>query len=255
MRAYRFNRTVVAIALATALATALAVGFAVAQNSWTTPGGSQANGSVVMQLNGSGQPVPVSSTNPLATSGGGGGGGSVTQGTVPWVVDETTASQFHADLTSAVPCLVATTSTTNSYSNGTTSPVNCNLNGALYTALAPATSGGLTTFFLQPAATTNSTSVKASAGQVYWILAENNSATVNYLRLYNSAGAPTCSSATGLITQVQIPASTAVGGVTVALPYGIPFSSGIGICVTSGYATTDTNNATATAISLTIGYQ
>ncbi len=125
---------------------------------------------------------------------------------------------------------------------------------AANTAPVPAASGGLTTYFLQPTASTNSVNVKATAGQVYWVLAENNSATVNYLRFYNSASGPTCSSATGLITQIQIPASTSVGGVNIPLPFGIPFSTGIGICVTSGYATTDTTNATATAISLTIGY-
>lgn len=119
----------------------------------------------------------------------------------------------------------------------------------------PATSGGLTTFFLQPTASDNHTNVKNGAGQVYWVLAENNSATVNYLRLYNAAtGFNGCASATNLVTQIQIPANTAVGGVNIALPFGIPFSTGISICVTSGYATTDATNATATAMSLTIGY-
>lgn len=119
----------------------------------------------------------------------------------------------------------------------------------------PATSGGLTSFFVQPTASDNHTNVKNGAGQVYWVFAENNSATVNYLRFYNAAtGFNGCNSATNLITQVQIPASTSVGGVSIPLPFGIPFSTGISICVTSGYATNDTTNATATAISLTIGY-
>jgi hypothetical protein len=118
-----------------------------------------------------------------------------------------------------------------------------------------ATSGGYTTYFLQPTAGDNHTNIKNGAGQVYWVLAENNSATINYLRFYNAAsGFNGCNSATNLITQIQIPASTSVGGVNIPLQYGIPFSTGISICVTSGYATTDTTNATATAISLTIGY-
>ena len=120
--------------------------------------------------------------------------------------------------------------------------------------LTPQAASGLTTFFLQPAGTNNSTSIKASAGNVYYVLAMNNSATVNYLRFYNTAVAPTCTSATGLITQMQIPASTSVGGVSIPLPYPINFSTGIGICLTSGYATTDNTNATASAMSLTIGY-
>ncbi len=126
--------------------------------------------------------------------------------------------------------------------------------GAWNVSAVPTTSGGLTTYFLQPTASTNSNNVKSSAGQVYWILVENNSAVVNYLRFYNTSSAPTCSSATNMLFQVQIPASTAVGGVNISPPMGVAFSTGIGICVTSGYATTDTTNATATAISLTIGY-
>ena len=112
----------------------------------------------------------------------------------------------------------------------------------------------VTTYFLQPTASNNSTNIKAAAGFVYWVLAENNSATVNYLRFYNTASAPTCTSATGLVTQIQIPASTSVGGINLALPYPMQFLLGIGICVTSGYATTDNTNATATAMSITIGY-
>ena len=111
-----------------------------------------------------------------------------------------------------------------------------------------------TTYFLQPTASTNALQVKGSPGVVHWVLVENNSATVNYLRFYNVTGTPTCSSATSLITQIQIPASVNVGGVNAPLILGIPFSTGIGICVTSGYATTDVTNATASAMSLTIGY-
>ena len=119
----------------------------------------------------------------------------------------------------------------------------------------PTTSGGLTTFFVQPAASDNHTVIKNGAGQVYWVLAENNSATVNYLRLYNAGtGFNGCNSATNLVSQMQIPASTSVGGLNVALPFGLSFATGISICVTSGYATNDTTNATATAMSLTIGY-
>jgi hypothetical protein len=117
------------------------------------------------------------------------------------------------------------------------------------------TSGGYTTAFFQPVASDNHTNLKNGAGQVYWVLAENNSATVNYLRFYNAAtGFNGCNSATNLVTQIQIPANTAVGGVNIALTYGVPFSTGISYCVTSGYATNDTTNATATAMSITIGY-
>ncbi len=118
------------------------------------------------------------------------------------------------------------------------------------------TSGGMTSFFVQPTASDNHTVVKAGAGQVYYVLAMNNSATVNYLRFYDATtGFNGCNSASNLITQIQIPASTSVGGISIPLPFGLPFATGISICVTSAYATNDTTNATASAMSLTIGYK
>jgi hypothetical protein len=122
-------------------------------------------------------------------------------------------------------------------------------------AISLSTSGGPTPFFLQPAASDNHTVVKAGAGQVYYVVVTNNSATVNYLRFYNATtGFNGCNSATNHVAQVAIPASTSVGGISIPFQYGLPFSTGISICVTSGYALTDTTNATATAMSLTIGY-
>lgn len=142
--------------------------------------------------------------------------------------------------------------------NGQASWLQCDSAGNVLTAgaSAPSTSGGLTTFFLQPAASDNHATIKATAGQVYFILAMNNSATVNYVRLYNATtGFNGCNSATNLVTQVQVPASTSVGGVVVPLAFGLSFATGISICVTSGYATTDTTAATATAMSITVGYK
>jgi len=117
------------------------------------------------------------------------------------------------------------------------------------------TAGGYSTFFLQPAASDNHATVKNGSGQVYHITAQNNSATINYLRLYNAGtGFNGCNSATNLVMQVQIPASTSVGSFDASYTAGVPFGSGISICVTSGYATNDTTNATATAMSVTILY-
>lgn len=120
----------------------------------------------------------------------------------------------------------------------------------------PVTTGGLTWYFVQPAASDNHVVIKAGAGQVYNIQVTNNSATVNYLRLYNATtGFNGCNSATNIVGQWAIPASTSVGGLSISIPLGIAFSTGISICVTSGYATTDTTNATATAMSVNVGYK
>jgi hypothetical protein len=120
----------------------------------------------------------------------------------------------------------------------------------------PATAGGLSIFFLQPTASDNHAVIKAGAGQVYKITAFNNSATVNYLRLYNATtGFNGCNSATNLVYQAQIPASTSVGGFSDSWESGMAFATGISICVSSGYAQTDTTNATATAMSVNVGYK
>lgn len=120
----------------------------------------------------------------------------------------------------------------------------------------PATSGGLSWYFVQPAASDNHVVIKAGAGQVYNVHATNNSATVNYLRLYNATtGFNGCNSATNIVGQWAIPASTSVGGIALSMPTGIAFATGISICVTSGYATTDTTNATASAMSVNVGYK
>lgn len=120
----------------------------------------------------------------------------------------------------------------------------------------PGTAGGLSAYFVQPAASDNHVVIKAGAGQVYHISVTNISAVVNYLRLYNATtGFNGCNSATNLVGQWAIPANTSGGGFTVNFLHGVAFATGISICVTSGYATTDTTNATASAMSVNVGYK
>lgn len=129
-------------------------------------------------------------------------------------------------------------------------------NFAVQAAPTPVTTGGLSWYFVQPTASDNHVVIKAGAGQVYNIQVTNNSATVNYLRLYNATtGFNGCNSATNIVGQWAIPASTSVGGLSISIPLGVAFSTGISICVTSGYATTDTTNATASAMSINVGYK
>lgn len=94
-------------------------------------------------------------------------------------------------------------------------------------------------------ASTNAINCKASAANFYGVRAVNASGTIAYLRLYNLAVAPTCSSATGFIESVPIPAA-AGGFPTVALEI-IPtqYGTGIGFCVTGGGTSTDNTNAVA----------
>ena len=122
-----------------------------------------------------------------------------------------------------------------------------------FAAPIPATSGGLSVYFLQPTASTNSNNIKNAAGQVYKIDVFNNSATVHYIRLYNTATTGTCNSATNLVWQGIIPASTSGAGLSSSWDLGMAFSSGVALCVTSGYD--GTGNATASALIVNVGYK
>lgn len=140
--------------------------------------------------------------------------------------------------------------------NGQAGWVQCSATGSLAVTSAPATDGGLSNYFVQPTASTNAANIKNGAGQVYKVTVTNNSATVNYLRLYNAGtGFNGCNSATNLAYQVAIPGSTSGAGIVDSWVNGLAFATGISICVTSGYATNDTTNATASAMSVNIGYK
>lgn len=120
------------------------------------------------------------------------------------------------------------------------------------------TTGGATQYGLQSAATTNSTSVKASAGVLYGLNPLNTTTTLYYLRMYDSATAPTCSSATNFIRTWPVPPAAAAGGaggVAVKLPEaGVQFSNGIAFCLTGGPTSTD-NTSAATGVFINLDYK
>jgi len=103
--------------------------------------------------------------------------------------------------------------------------------------IGQATSGA-TTHRLMSAATTNATSVKASAGTVYGVFAINLSSTIRYLKLYNKASAPTVGVDTPMLT-LPVPGDTTGAGFTLSVPQGIAFSTGIALALTTGYTDAD----------------
>jgi hypothetical protein len=129
-------------------------------------------------------------------------------------------------------------STTGEYGNLSIDAV-----GNLYTRAYAYSSGGADLASVTATASTNSTNVKASPGTVFGMTLFNENATKYYLRLYNLASAPTCSSATGWVASLTIPASTDAAGFSVSLPIGANFSTGIGYCITGGAASTNNSNA------------
>lgn len=122
---------------------------------------------------------------------------------------------------------------------------------------APTTAVAATSYGLQSAASTNATSVKASAGVLAGMNLINTTTTIYYLRMYNLAAAPTCSSATGFVRTWPIPpaaASGGAGGIAVHLPInGTAFGTGIAFCLTGGPTSTDNTNA-ATGVFVNLDY-
>lgn len=106
-----------------------------------------------------------------------------------------------------------------------------------------------TGFRLLSAASTNATSLKASAGTLYTVFAVNLNAAVRYLKLYNKASAPTVGTDTPVAT-LPIPASATGAGFSIDLGPGFDFSTGIAYAVTTGAADSDTGAVAANEIFL-----
>jgi hypothetical protein len=118
--------------------------------------------------------------------------------------------------------------------------------------LGPQIAGGLTTYTLISAATTNAASVKASAGQVYGIQASNTGAANAFLKLYNKASAPTVGSDTAVKTLI-IPAG---GGIVVsAADIGMVFGTGIALAITGVATTADTTAVALAQVVVNLDYQ
>jgi len=96
---------------------------------------------------------------------------------------------------------------------------------------------------LVSAASTNATNCKNGSGNVYGFRFVNTTGTLYYLRMYNLSSSPTCSSATGFIESIPIPASTSGAGIVIMEPFGEGYSTGIGFCFTGGSSSTDNTNA------------
>lgn len=178
------------------------------------------------------------------------GGGTVILGTSSATIGtETNSSALLAAVQAAIP---AGTNTIGYVLPGNTA----NTTPWLFQSQA-GTTGGATPFHLVAANSQNASVVKASAGIVYAYQTSNNSATPAYLKFYDTASSPTCSSTTVKKT-VIIPANSSSlgGGNNAAIAVGVGFSSGIAICVTGGLADNDTSSvAAANTVVVNIDYK
>lgn len=107
------------------------------------------------------------------------------------------------------------------------------------------------TSFVNSAATTNATAVKASAGKLYSITASNTGAAVAYVKLYNLAVAPTVGTSTIVLT-IPVPA-----GGTVNIPFGaagLQFSTGIALSITNLGTDADATAVVAAQVKVASSY-
>lgn len=112
--------------------------------------------------------------------------------------------------------------------------------------------GAPTTHHLISAASTNATSVKASAGSVNNIIVNNLNAAVRYFKLYNKASAPTVGADTPVLT-LAIPA-----GGTLAIDLGsrgLRLTTGIAYALTTGITVADTGAVAASEHAVHISYE
>ena len=109
----------------------------------------------------------------------------------------------------------------------------------LFSPTASATNGADEYGFITTAST-NATLFKAGASTVYMIYVNNPTATIAYVRPYDLAGVPDCSSATGAKTPIAVQPYETNG---FALTVGLKYTLGMGVCVTGGGSLTDNTNA------------
>lgn len=121
----------------------------------------------------------------------------------------------------------------------------------LYVAQSPVATGGLSLHRKLAAASTNSTSVKGSAGQIYNIVVSNMTAAAKFLKLYDKATAPTVGTDTPVVTiPLQANSTSSIEWVN-----GMPFSVGIGYGLTGALADADTTALAANDVVLNLGYK
>ncbi len=105
------------------------------------------------------------------------------------------------------------------------------------------------------AASTNATSVKATAGNIFSIQAFSIDATPVYLKLYDDSAAPTVGTDTP-IKVLLIPGDSVKGnGFTYQPSRGLSFSNGIAFAITGGIANNDTTAIAASEVVINIDYE
>lgn len=130
---------------------------------------------------------------------------------------------------------------------GPTQPVSGSINATITQATASASSSGATNHKLLSGASTNATSVKASAGKVVGGIITNSSASWRYLKFYNKASAPTVGTDVPVLT-IGLPPGGQVNLANIFDMYGLSFTTGIAYAITGLPADADTTAIVANEV-------
>ena len=146
--------------------------------------------------------------------------------------------------------LVASSGTTGDYE-----PLQTDANGQL--RIVPevkpqaTTSGGAGPYRKISAGSGDAASVKGSPGQVYGVHIENIGASACFVKLYDSASAPTVGSGTPVACyRVGAGASR-----DVIMPLGLAFSAGIGLVIVTGIADANTTAVNASEVIVNVEFK
>jgi hypothetical protein len=112
--------------------------------------------------------------------------------------------------------------------------------GGLHVSLIPAARNGMLSARVAAAASTNATSVKATAGTLHGVVLFNNTAVKKYFKWHNAAAAPTVGTTPVVLTMI-IPAD---GGLALS-NLGFEFTTGIAYSITNAVADADTTAVAA----------
>jgi len=112
---------------------------------------------------------------------------------------------------------------------------------------------GWTPYHLVSAATTNATSVKASAAKLGFVMVSNVNAAARYLKFYNKASAPTVGSDTPVLT-IVIPGAATGGGAVLNISDGMAFSTGLAFALTTEATDAGSTGVAVSEIVVNLGY-
>ena len=108
-------------------------------------------------------------------------------------------------------------------------------------------------FRVLSAATTNATQVVVRPVMLTSLMAINTSASVRFLKIYDSASIPTAGSGTPVWT-IPIPSATTGAGFSLPIPIPIGFNNGIGLTITANIGDTDATAIAANDITIVGAY-